>query len=110
MALDEVTENGVVFDLEALDARALDLPRLQIRDPLSAERRGIAEFIEFGEPAFTKHAAFFDLHRRFIDDGALDFRRERGEVVEAMAEMAQKISRRFREAHRLGFRIICWPP
>ncbi|MFM2178183.1 MAG: hypothetical protein RL015_2281, partial [Verrucomicrobiota bacterium] len=38
--LNEVTEDGVVFDLQALDTRALDLAVLQVGDPLSAECGG----------------------------------------------------------------------
>src|SRR5688500_3893024 len=43
---DEITKHGVVFDLQALDASALDLAVLQVRDPLPAEHGSVAEFIE----------------------------------------------------------------
>ena len=85
----EVAKDGVVFNLEALDPSALDFAVLQVSDPLATERGGVAEFVELRQPAFAKHAAFFDLHRRLIGDGTLDFLADVGEVVEALGEMGQ---------------------
>ena len=90
--LDEVAEDRVVFDLEALDASALDLAVLQVGDPLTAQRGATAQFIERLIVTHTEDASFFDLHGRLINNGTLNFGGDAAEVSHAIGNDMDEVA------------------
>ena len=87
--LDVIAEDLVVADLERGDFRALDLARLEARDPALAVALDRAQLVEFGGIAFADEAAFLQEHRRVGGDGGADERARLVHRVEPLADGAE---------------------
>ena len=81
-----VAENGIVANLEGLDAGAFDFAVLQFGDPAASFGAGTAEFVEVRVVSRADHAAFPDGRRRFVDDGGFEKGDERVEGAEVGGE------------------------
>src|SRR5579883_2824701 len=86
---DVVAEDVVEPHLERLDAGALALARLNLRDHLAAVAREIAQFVELGAVAGADGAAVGEIERRLIGDGIQDEAGYIGELSQAVVERAQ---------------------
>ena len=79
-------EDVVELDLERVDAGALALALLDLRDVVLAVAADVAEFVELGIESALDDAAIVEGDGRLGEDGALDALANVGEFVEQLAQ------------------------